>query len=224
MSKHEPDIVHSPKAKTFLRMVTKGFYNNSYIGLWIYEVIGREWDEMREWAEGLKNEINPQTCTWSIGIWEWIYGFDLDESVPLEYRRQRIIAKIIGSRPISPEIIRRGVAALIGGKDEVEVNDYEPYRFSVTVRPDRNISLNHAKIYGYLNEIKPAHLAFDTDFEINPKNELVQFFGFKLCGIVKHIGASVKYEDDSLFEIKNEVNSGFRFGGIHKIINVEVKC
>ena len=24
------------------------------MGLWLYEVIGREWDEMRAWAEGLK--------------------------------------------------------------------------------------------------------------------------------------------------------------------------
>ena len=36
--------------------MTKGFYSNSYTGLWIYEVIGREWDEMRAWAEGMKGK------------------------------------------------------------------------------------------------------------------------------------------------------------------------
>ena len=68
MSKPELNIIHSPEAETFLRMVTKGFYDRSYIGLWLFEVMGREWDEMRSWSENLKSEIFVQTCTWSIGI------------------------------------------------------------------------------------------------------------------------------------------------------------
>lgn len=160
-------IIRSPSAKTFLRMVTKGFYDNSYIGLWMYEVIGREWDEMRKWAEGLKDEINPQTCTWSIGIWEWVYGIETDESLPIEYRRQRILAKIIGVRPINPEIIRRGVAALIGGElDEVEVNDFVgPYRFEVLLHPSGKSPFPYIKIFEYIREIKPSHLAFEAAVE-----------------------------------------------------------
>ena len=89
MSKPDLDtIIQSPEAETFLGMVTKGFYSNSYTGLWMYEVIGREWDEMRGWAEELQNEIHPQTCTWSVAIWEWVYGIEPDETLPLEYRRQ----------------------------------------------------------------------------------------------------------------------------------------
>ena len=88
MSKPDMDtIIKSPEAKMFLRMVTKDFYNNSYLGLWMYEVIGREWDEMREWAEELKAEIYPQTCTWSIDIWEWIYGRESNDCLPLDDRR-----------------------------------------------------------------------------------------------------------------------------------------
>lgn len=160
-------IIRSPSAKIFLRMVTKGFYDNSYIGLWMYEVIGREWDEMRRWAEGLKDEINPQTCTWSIGIWEWVYGIETNESLPIEYRRQRILAKIIGVRPINPEIIRRGVAALIGGElDEVEVNDFVgPYRFEVILHPSGKSPFPYIKIFEYVREIKPSHLAFEAAVE-----------------------------------------------------------
>lgn len=168
MSKPDLDgIIRSPSAETFLRMVTKGFYDNSYIGLWMYEVIGREWDEMRKWAEGLKDEINPQTCTWSIGIWEWVYGIETDESMPIKYRRQRILAKIIGVRPINPEVIRRGVAALMGGElDEVEVNDFVgPYRFEVILHPSGKSPFNYAKIFEYVREIKPSHLAFEAAVE-----------------------------------------------------------
>ena len=168
MSKPDLDtIIQSPEAETFLGMVTKGFYSNSYTGLWIYEVIGREWDEMREWAEGLQNEIHPQTCTWSVAIWEWVYGIEPDETLPLEYRRQRILSKIVGVKPINPEVIRRGVTALIGGADgEVEVNDFVgPYRFEVILHPSGKNPLNYAKIFTYIREIKPSHLAFEAAIE-----------------------------------------------------------
>lgn len=163
MSKPDLDIIHSPEAETFLRMVTKGFYDNSYIGLWMYEVIGREWDEMRAWAEGMKIEINPQTCTWSVAIWEWVYGIESDETLKLEYRRQRILAKILGTKPINPEVIRRGVAALTGA--EVEVEDFSgPYRFDVVMHPTE-APLPYAKVFRYIREIKPAHLAFEAAVE-----------------------------------------------------------
>ena len=168
MSKPDLDtIIQSPEAETFLGMVTKGFYSNSYTGLWIYEVIGREWDEMRGWAEELQNEIHPQTCTWSVAIWEWVYGIEPDETLPLEYRRQRILSKIVGVTPINPEVIRRGVTALIGGADgEVEVNDFVgPYRFEVILHPSGKNPLNYAKIFTYIREIKPSHLAFEAAIE-----------------------------------------------------------
>ena len=166
----KPDLVRqiitSQEARDFLQMVTKDFYNDSYIGLWIFEVIGREWDEMRAWAEGLVYEINPQTCTWSIAIWEWVYGIEPDESLSLEFRRQRILAKICAVKPINPEMVRRGVAALIGaGTDAVEVNDLTgPYRFEVILHPQET-PFPYNRIEKFIREIKPSHLAFDTVVE-----------------------------------------------------------
>lgn len=167
-------IIQSPEAETFLGMVTKGFYDNSYIGLWIYEVIGREWDEMHEWAEGLKKEIQPQTCTWSIDIWEWLYGIEPGEGLTLEYRRQRVLSKILGVKPINPEVIRRGVNKLLGSSNGwAEVHDcVEPYCFEVILNLTGHKPLNYAEIFNFIHEIKPAHLKmlitaisrFDTKF------------------------------------------------------------
>lgn len=162
----EQQIITSEEAEAFLQMVTKGFYSQSYAGLWIYEVIGREWDEMRAWAEGMKNEINPQTCTWSIAIWEWVAGIETDETVELDIRRQRVLAKISSVRPINPEIIRRGVAVLIGASAEtVEVNDLVgPYRFEVVVQPQGK-PIQFGRINKYVKDTKPSHLAFETTLE-----------------------------------------------------------
>lgn len=152
-------IIRSPSAETFLRMVTKGFYDNSYIGLWMYEAIGREWDEMRKWAEGLKDEINPQTCTWSIGIWEWVYGIETDEALQLEYRRQRILAKILWTKPVNPEVIRRGVVKITGC--DVDITDFAgPYRFALKIHMQEDgETLPYGLVREYIQTVKPSHLA-----------------------------------------------------------------
>ena len=160
MSRPDLDgIIRSPSAETFLRMVTKGFYDNSYTGLWMYEVIGREWDEMRKWAEGLKDEINPQTCTWSIGIWEWVYGIKTDKTLQLEYRRQRILAKILGTKPVNPEVIRRGVARITGC--DVDITDFAgPYRFALKIHMQEDgDTLPYGLVREYIRIVKPSHLA-----------------------------------------------------------------
>lgn len=169
MSKPDLDgIIRSPSAETFLRMVTKGFYDSSYMGLWMYEVIGREWDEMRKWAEGLRNEINPQTCTWSIGIWEWVYGLVPDDSLSLAYRRRRILARIIGVKPINPESIRRGIQTLTGRKDiPVEVKDFTgPYQFSIIMRIPDGSPFTHKGIAAYVRGIKPSHLRLHLEYAV----------------------------------------------------------
>ena len=160
MSKPDLDgIIRSPSAETFLRMVTKGFYDNSYIGLWMYEVIGREWDEMRKWTEGLKDEINPQTCTWSISIWEWVYGIKTDETLQLEYRRKRILAKVIETKPVNLEIIRSGVAKITGC--DVDITDFaKPYSFALKIHmQEEGDAFSYESVREYIRIVKPSHLA-----------------------------------------------------------------
>jgi len=159
VSRPDLDIIRSPEAEAFLRMVTQGFYDQSYIGLWLFEVMGREWDEMRAWSDELKSEIFVQTCTWSIEIWEWVYGFEPDETLTLEQRRQRILNRVRGVRPINPEAIRRGIQELAG--TETEVHDFKgPYRFEVVLHP-KPAPLPFEKILKYIREVKPSHLSYD---------------------------------------------------------------
>ncbi len=159
MSKQHFDIIHSPEAETFLHMVTKGFYDNSYTGLWMYEAIGREWDEMRTWADEMKREINPQTCIWSIGIWEWVYGIATDETLQLEYRRQRILAKVLETKPVNIEVMRHGVARITGC--DVDITDFAgPYSFALKIHMLENGNvIPYNSVREYIRKTKPSHLA-----------------------------------------------------------------
>ena len=205
MSKPDLDIIRSPEAKTFLRMVTEGFYDRSYLALWLFEVMGREWDEMRAWSEELKKEIFVQTCTWSIDIWEWVYGFEPDETMTLEERRQRILNRVRGVRPINPEVLRLGVEEL--AKADTEVHDFVgPYRFEVIIHP-KNSPIPFDKILKYLRDTKPSHLSYDFRILIEAKDPAVIGIGGRL-GIQAHIGMA---EEANAYEHQETVHVGGLF-------------
>ena len=159
MDKSNETIIKSPEAMRMLQMVTKDFYSRAYIAQWMFEAMGREYDEMAAWVRGLRYEVFPQTCTWSIAIWEWVYGYEPDDALSLDFRRQRILAHIIAQAPINPEVIRRGVAALTGA--EVEINEnVAPYTFGIVLSQTEQ-PLNFIEVKRYVRRIKPSHLAFE---------------------------------------------------------------
>ena len=43
------EIIRSPAARRMLEMATAGFYDKSRLALWMFEAIGREYDEMEGW-------------------------------------------------------------------------------------------------------------------------------------------------------------------------------
>ncbi len=201
MSRPELDIIRSPSAETFLRMVTQGFYNRSAAALWIYEVIGREWDELRVIVEGIQAETQPQTCTWSIEIWEWMYGIESDESLTLEERRQRVLSKILGVRPINPEVLRRRIEAVSGA--DAEVTDFTaPYSFRVTLNIT-NKPIPMERVLQYINAQKPAHLTASVEI-VFPKIESVLHVGGG-AGRESKIGVPLR-EDTPSF--RAEVHTG----------------
>lgn len=156
-------ILNSPAGLRMLQMVTAGFYDRSRIAQWIYETIGREWDTMSEWSKELHNEIFPQTCTWSIGTWEILYGLESIEEDSLQLRRQRLMAKAFYNAPINPEVIRQGVAILTGC-NSVTVEDFvAPYTFYVTVNHTNHVE-NTGDIWRFIYQIKPSHLSFRLFF------------------------------------------------------------
>ena len=52
----------SESAKNMIASVSDGFYDNSYVGKWLYEVMGQEYDTAREIAEDILNQLFPETA------------------------------------------------------------------------------------------------------------------------------------------------------------------
>lgn len=152
------EIITSPEASRMLQMVTKDMYNQSRIALWLFQVIGQEWDEMYTWSSSLQAEAVPQTATWSLYIWEELYGIPTDESLPIDYRRDQILSKRLQRPPINPARIEAILTALIQTKVTVTENT-GPYQFSVSVEDPEIPESELRRAYKLLRKIKPSHLS-----------------------------------------------------------------
>jgi uncharacterized protein YmfQ (DUF2313 family) len=214
MDRPNLDIIKSPAAERMRQMVTAGFYDRSRIGLWLFEVMGQEYDDMAKWAQELRYEAFPQTCTWSITFWEFVYGYEPDDNLTLEQRRARLLAHVWSHPPINPARIEEALSLLTGTAVRI-IENVAPYTFRVVFdesglhdvdwkSPDYRSALLH------LRRIKPSHLSFNAESIV--ENELVEIV--LMMGIIA-FNISTKtfplFRPDFLLEQKLIIG-GSRFG------------
>lgn len=92
----------SETAKDMMSMVSP-IYEKSYVGKWIYQVMGSEMGDIKTIiTEELIKQRFPETATWGMKYLEQKYGIPVDESVDIEERRRKVIAKRGVRAPINP--------------------------------------------------------------------------------------------------------------------------
>ena len=64
---HRERIVQSTSANRMIDTVSP-IYENSYVGSWLFEDIGREWDRLWKIIDEMPDQLFPQTVTWLITI------------------------------------------------------------------------------------------------------------------------------------------------------------
>lgn len=156
-------IVRSPEGKKILNQVSP-IYGNGRIGLWLFQIIGTELDELTEWIKEIALQAYPQTVTWSIDTWERQYGIPVNNTKSLEDRRNLLVATVRERAPITPYKLGQMISAICGG---------------IAVRIEENIAVNTFGIYlnafpSHVNEsvvrktvdlCKPAHLIYEIGYE-----------------------------------------------------------
>lgn len=64
----------SESAKKMLSFVSDGFYDESYVGKWIFQVMGIEYDKALEIAMDLPAQFFLETATWGLLYHEIKWG------------------------------------------------------------------------------------------------------------------------------------------------------
>ena len=103
------------------------------------------------------NQLNVDTATWGLSLWEKQYGIDTDISKSLDDRRSRIKSKLLGVGTTTKELIKSlGEIFSNGGVIVTEHNDQ--YYFEIEFVGRFGLPENINDLKAAVDEAKPAHL------------------------------------------------------------------
>ena len=167
------EILTSDEAKTIYNMVSP-IYGNSYVALWIFQAIGKELDIAEQLAEGLFQELRPETATWFLPEWEKRYGITPGADWTLERRREAVINKRKFNAPVTPEKLSALASALVGVPVDI-IENTGKNKFTVYIRQNTTTE-KFDSAREAIDEAKPAHLIYDiviAEEHIVPVNNYV---------------------------------------------------
>lgn len=163
-------LEYFPTSETALRMMKyiSPIYNRSYVGKWIFEIMGMEMGEARTYFEELRQQAFPERTTWTVEYWERRYAIVSNPADSLENRRRNIIIKCGLYSPMNPAKMESVIDQLTDGCTTV-VENVADYTFSVIIREtEKNLILNWPEVVGEIKKRKPSHQTFDICCELKP--------------------------------------------------------
>lgn len=92
----------SESARKMLGYVSNGFYDESYVGKWIFQVMGMEYDKALEIVSDLPAQFFPETATWGLMYHEIKWGLPVRPNLSYEERRRLIYQKQNYRMPMTP--------------------------------------------------------------------------------------------------------------------------
>lgn len=156
------NILKSAVAQDIVDYVSP-IYGESYTGLWMFEIIGLEMDEVKGFVEDLYNQIFIKSATWAIPYWEKAYGITSNPNMSTEQRREQIILWKT-KRSMNPKKMEGLLEAISGVRTEVIENTGQNtfhIRFYGTVE-------NIDEVMKKISSIKPAHLIYTMSMAEEP--------------------------------------------------------
>lgn len=154
------DIDNFPSSESATRMISRvsPIYANAYVGKWLFEVMGSEWDEARQLIESLRMQCYAEQCTWGMRYWEERYGIDVDETKDLEERRAAVLRKRTRQNAMAPASLESVLEALTG-RDVAIDEEYSLYKFCISFGEGKQV-IDYKAVIERVDTSKPSHLEY----------------------------------------------------------------
>lgn len=183
-----------PTSESALRMlsyVTANFYDNSYVGKWLYQIMGLEIDEARKIIEELPYQMFPETATWGLPYHELKWQLPIGENLSYEERRQLIYQKRDYKAPMTPYRMENYLKNVT--KFDVHIADCNypgpfnyvpthPNMFKVFVIGEG--TLNTKSVKEAINRIKQAHTTYVLNDHVDYKIDNSDVETFEFCKLL----------------------------------------
>jgi uncharacterized protein YmfQ (DUF2313 family) len=178
-------ILKSETAQRTIQYVSP-IYGNSYIMLWIFEVIGEELDNMGERSSEVADQAFPQLATWGISYLEDQYGIIPPAGATLEDRRQAVLSFIHSRKPMNPAKMAAMVSAATGRTAKV-IERTAKRTFDIEVDITDSETPFRLDVINMVDKVKPAHLLYrfiistSENIYVNIQYRTAEF-DYLLCG------------------------------------------
>ena len=125
----------------------------------LQNAFGQELGAVRAARDDFILQLNADTATWGLPLWEALYGITPDTSKSYEYRRTRIISKMRGAGTTTAALIQNVAESFSNGDVEI-IEAPSQHRFDIKFVGTLGIPPNMDDLSAAIEQIKPAHLAF----------------------------------------------------------------
>lgn len=170
-------ILTSENAEKMLAMVTPR-YGDSYTMLHLFNAFGKVLDILDKLLKEFKDQVVPQTATWSLPYWEISVGVVCDDNKSIEQRRNAVLAARWGRNAMPPEKLENILSGILGVK--VRIEEYTGHnKFTVYISAVPGL-VNETEAHIKLKQLKPPQLIYDMKYESALTNKL--YFG----GIIRY--------------------------------------
>lgn len=168
----------STSARRMLSYVTKGWYDRSYVGKWVYEVMGQEVDLAEKYVKELSEQLFVDTATWGLMYHEMKYGLPVREDLSVEERRRIIRIHIETKAPMNPWRMEQ-IIGEVAGRDVhvVDCNDVKewgehPNVFHVEIPgASAGAAMDVEAVLKKIHEIKQSHTVFSMRVQYESRLE-----------------------------------------------------
>ena len=164
----------SESAKRMLSYISEDFYKDSYVGKWLFQVMGLEWDAAWEIIDSLPEQAFPETATWGLKYHEQKWHLPVREDLDYDTRRKSIYQKRDYRAPMNPYNLEKYLANATGFEVHIEdVHDEHlygwtpphPNTFIVYFEGDGTLDVATAK--ARLKQLRQSHTTYVLQERIN---------------------------------------------------------
>lgn len=162
----------SESAKKMLRYVSDGFYDDSYVGKWLFQVMGVEYDEALAIVMELPDQFFPETATWGLMYHEIKWGLPARPDLSYEERRGLICQRRDYRAPMTPYRMEELIKTVTSFQVHVaDIHDNSlsvrsplmdishPNQFKIVLEGEGNADLK--KIRELVDKVKQSHTVYD---------------------------------------------------------------
>lgn len=137
----------------------RGSYKNSPEAVELQAALQRQTDALMTAKEDLLAQLDVETATWGLNLWEKALGITTDVTKSNDFRRSRIESKL-RSKGVTTKIMIQNVAESFSNGIVEIIEHPAQYSFDMKFTGTLGIPANMDDLTAAIEEIKPAHLAY----------------------------------------------------------------